>query len=174
MRSSTKDGREISLEELLESRDNRRAFQQDLLERYKSPVISFMVNMPGPIKSSSLSRLIHGEGMKALENAFMGRLLHEEVRELDTGFEGYMVLAGDPCEIKRTTCDIEDNHPIGRLMDIDVHTAAGQIGRRQLGLDDRRCLICDRPAPECARSRQHSVEELLAKIEHMAKDYFGE
>lgn len=174
MRSSTKDGREISLEELLESRDNRRAFQQSLLERYKSPIISFMVNMPGPIKNSSLSRRIHAEGMGVLENVFAGRILHKEVRKLDTGYEGYIVLAGNPCEIKRMTCAVEDDHPIGRLMDIDVHTASGQIGRRQLGLDDRRCLICERPSPECARSRRHSVEELIGKIERMTEDYFGE
>ncbi|MDO5336354.1 MAG: triphosphoribosyl-dephospho-CoA synthase CitG [Eubacteriales bacterium] len=34
------------------------------------------------------------------------------------------------------------------------------VDRTELGLSPRRCLVCGRPAKECARSRTHSVEDL--------------
>lgn len=163
----------ITLEQLLESRDNRAAFQQELLIQYNLPLISFMVNMPGPVKTNNITCAVHGEGVSAIEAAFEGKICFQTIRCLDTGIEGYFIVELDPKEVKERACDIEDNHPIGRLMDIDVHMPDGQIGRKGLGRPERRCLICDNPAPECARSRTHSVEELVSKIEQMAKAYFG-
>ncbi|CSA56393.1 CitX protein [Vibrio cholerae] len=67
---------------------------------------------------------------------------------------------------------IEREHPLGRLMDLDVIDVDGHIISRQgAQLPRRRCLLCERDAVICARSRRHSVEALLAKIEEMTHDY---
>ena len=194
MKSLT-DGREISLEELLESRDRRFAFQQELLSRFKLPLISFMANIPGPVKKSSLSEEIFEAGLAAVRKAFAESIRFEEVRRPDTGCEGFFVVDLVPEQVKRRTCTLEDGSPLGRLWDFDVHCpsyapdaerncracadwctfaenlrcAGTQISRRQLGLPERRCLICGGPAPECARSRRHSVAELLAKISALSE-----
>lgn len=67
--------------------------------------------------------------------------------------------------LKRLTVGIEESHRLGRLFDIDVfiHTPT-PLGRTALGLAARRCLVCDRPAHECVRSRRHRLPELYAKI----------
>lgn len=67
--------------------------------------------------------------------------------------------------IKKLTVQIEETHPFGRLYDIDVYGMDGKgISRQELGLPVRKCLICDKDAKICGRSRSHSVEELQQKV----------
>ena len=71
----------------------------------------------------------------------------------------------DPVTLKRLAVDIEESHPLGRLFDIDVfgdHPTA--VGREALGLAPRRCLVCDRPAHECVRSKRHSLTAVRTSI----------
>jgi len=80
--------------------------------------------------------------------------------------------------VKKTCCEIEDKHPLGRLMDIDVlspDVMPGQTGhlvdRATLGLLPRPCLLCDQPARYCMRAHTHTLEELLCKVEQMVADF---
>ena len=167
-------GTHIELEVLLESRDKRCAFQQQLLKQYKLPLVSFMVNMPGPIKRCPLSEKLHALGCSELKNALGSKLVWSTVKILDTGCEGYFVVNLEAEELKRLTCNLEDTHTLGRLWDFDVHTKQGQVSRTQLGIVFRKCLICNNLASVCARSRAHSVKELLSYIQKIADQYFGE
>jgi holo-ACP synthase / triphosphoribosyl-dephospho-CoA synthase len=54
--------------------------------------------------------------------------------------------------------DIEENHPLGRLMDIDVINVRHQISRRDLNLSPRRCFLCDEEAHVCVRAQTHAIE----------------
>jgi len=46
------------------------------------------------------------------------------------------------------------------------HTHAHvRVGRRSLDNASRRCLICDGPAHACARSREHPLPDVIAKVE---------
>lgn len=56
----------VSIPELLASRDERQARQQDWLTRHSAPLISFTVVAPGPIKDSELTRRIFNHGVTAL------------------------------------------------------------------------------------------------------------
>ena len=114
-------------------------------------------------------------GVEALEAAFAPATVEE--RDLVTGFEAYCLVPLAPLEAKRRCCGIEDRHPLGRLMDVDVLERVGQTGvpvpvsRERIGLPPRKCLLCDRPARECIRLRSHTPEQLLSKMEQMVKDY---
>ncbi len=191
--------REITLPEVLDARERRVLRQQRLLEEYKKPLISFTMNIAGPLKNSAL--ILHGFelGLAALKTYFPAPVtdhipasdladgtasaeapeaasapkfpcLHrEEVREV-TGNEACLVVDGDPTEIKRITAAIEDGSALGRLFDIDVIRPDGtQVSRKDLGMPARRCLICGRPAKECGRSRAHSVEELQQKTREILR-----
>ena len=69
-------------------------------------------------------------------------------------------------ELKRALVDLETVDPLGRLWDLDVtDPKLGALSRRGLGLPVRRCIVCDQPAHACARSRAHSLPELLGAIE---------
>lgn len=56
----------VSIPELLASRDERQARQQDWLTRHSAPLVSFTVVAPGPIKDSELTRRIFNHGVTAL------------------------------------------------------------------------------------------------------------
>ena len=65
---------------------------------------------------------------------------------------------------KVSQTEIEETHPIGRLFDMDVIDTDGQKLSRP---SYRKCIICGCQAQECARTRNHTVEEMQAKIEEM-------
>ncbi len=206
----------MTLEEILNSREARVARQRELLEANPGlSLISLTVQPPGPVKRNDASLVIARAGVEAVRKAF--KVGYEELRDLNTGFEGFFLVNMDPLETKRLTCRIEDTHPLGRLMDIDVivlnsipdssaaSAAPGSlrfapypgkcspgvaltapchpersegsvplpIGREELGLEPRKCLLCDRPARECMRARTHSVDELLEKIQTLVKSYLN-
>ena len=206
------------------------ARQRELLETNPGlSLISLTVQPPGPVKRNDASLVIAEAGVAAVRKAF--KVEYEELRDLDTGFEGFFLVNMDPLETKRLTCRIEDTHPLGRLMDIDVIVLNGisdlsaasatpvslrfapypgkcspgvaltaecqpvpaecqpvpsechpersegsvplPIGREELGLGPRKCLLCDRPARECMRARTHSIEELLENIQTLVNSYLN-
>ncbi len=69
--------------------------------------------------------------------------------------------AKDASFVKRITVFLEEHHPLGRFVDIDVHGENGPISRRDLGLPARKCWLCEQDAHICARAERHSKEALL-------------
>ena len=167
----------ITLEQLLASRDARARHQRDLLGKYPGrSLVCMTVQLPGSVKRSDLSLRIAQAGVEAVRKAFSPE--YEELKDLETGYEGYFLVPMAPLELKRLTCGIEDAHPLGRLMDIDVlasasptHADAVIISREDIGLPQRKCLLCDRPARICMRERAHATEELLQEIERIVNNY---
>lgn len=159
--------RQLTLMDLLDSRENRAAHQQELLKKYGGSLISMTLNIPGPVKDSPEYRKVLHCGMKAMKESLDAEhITFEEVRELVTGTEGYICVKDvEPTELKKIAVRIEEVNPLGRLFDMDVLTADGGISRAALGAPPRRCLICQRDAKACARSRAHSMEDLLAEVD---------
>ncbi|EEN5599984.1 2-(5'-triphosphoribosyl)-3'-dephospho CoA synthase, partial [Salmonella enterica subsp. enterica serovar Panama] len=56
----------VSIPELLASRDERQARQRAWLTRHATPLVSFTVVAPGPMKDSALTRRIFNHGVTAL------------------------------------------------------------------------------------------------------------
>ncbi|KFB89717.1 2-(5'-triphosphoribosyl)-3'-dephospho CoA synthase [Serratia grimesii] len=166
--------RAVSLPELLTSRECRQARQLAWLSQHQSTLLVLTLVVPGAIKDSGLTRNIFNLGWQALQQ--MGgeqgwQCLQSETLALSTGCEGFMALQADAQRVKDCAIQLEVQQPIGRLWDIDVLDAQGRIlSRRDLGLSERRCLLCNQPAKLCARQRQHSSEELLQEMERMLND----
>ena len=63
---------------------------------------------------------------------------------------------------------MEEGSDLGRLFDLDVlipdETFPQSISRSRLGAAPRRCLLCEEDAKACARSRAHTMDQLLEKI----------
>jgi len=160
----------ITLEQLLQSRDARVAFQQKLLKDYPHrSLLCFTVQLPGPEKRNAVSLIIAQAGLEALQQLFPGCLASE--KDLETGYEAYFLVPLEPMEVKRITCKLEAEHPLGRLMDLDVLGPEGAVSRANLGLEPRKCLLCDREVRYCMRARSHTTEELLARIIKMVNEY---
>ena len=164
----------ITLEELLESRDARAAHQRELLAKYPGcALLCLTVQLPGAEKRNALSLKIARAGVEAVRR--LGPLT-EELKDLETGYEGYFIFDEDPLELKKKAVEIEDRHALGRLMDLDViYVMPDLIGhlldRSAIGLPPRKCLLCDNPARYCMRAKTHTTEELLEKIESLCAAY---
>lgn len=161
----------ITLEQLLESRDRRAAHQKDLLGRCPGKSLLCMtVQLPGSEKRNELSLQIAAAGVAAIREAFGPS--YEELLDLETGYEAFFLVPMPAQEAKRRCCTLEEIHPLGRLMDIDVLGPDGiPIERAALGLPPRSCLLCGRPARVCMRAKNHSQAELLAEIRRRIADY---
>ena len=165
----------VTLEQMLEARERRAARQRALQARYALPLVSFSMNIAGPVKNSPLIRRGFSAGERMLKEhlSLSGTApVFEEVSDSAAGCEGLYVVDMAPDELKKLTCAIEEHSPLGRLFDMDV---IGPDGRKlERGLP-RRCLICSRSAAECARSRAHTVQELQSAtrtilLEALAED----
>lgn len=157
----------VELSQMLEARERRALRQRELLARYQLPLVSFSMNIAGPVKNSPLIRRGFALGRELL----LGQLLRvkapviyqEEIDEA-TGCEGLYVVNLSASALKAITLEIEENTVLGRLFDMDVLDPAGEKLARAA---PRRCLICGKPAQECARSRAHSVPELQQKTQEL-------
>lgn len=162
------DVREVELEEMLAARERRVALQKSMIESYHVPVISFTLNIPGPVKVFEGIPETFDAGIGRIRKALEGfgtQILSERILRESTGHEAFFAAAASPLALKRLMTTLEDESDTGRLYDIDIIKQDGnKVSREELKLPGRACFICGRPAHECARSRNHSVEELIFHI----------
>lgn len=162
-------GEQVILTDMLLCRERRAQIQDTFLSQYHCPVISFCMNIPGPVKTNEQIRAAFESGKTALltrleqSSAEIKNFLkiHEK-----TGDELLLSIDCPAEKIKDIITEIEETHPIGRLFDMDVIDTDGQKLSRP---SYRKCIICGCQAQECARTRKHTVEEMQAKIEEMLK-----
>lgn len=173
----------ITLNELLASRDARHATQQKLLAEHSGKtLVCLTVVMPGSVKRNQQSLIVaHAAVEQMIESyelgvrndelgiRFGGRLIE---RDLETGYEAYLITDLPLLEAKRIAVQIEDSHPLGRLFDIDIIDKDGvPVSRDRVGSSPRRCLVCDREARYCMRMRWHTQEEIWERINAMVDEY---
>lgn len=167
----------VTLMEMLGAREARAMRQQQLLEEYHLPVISFCLNIAGPVKNSPVLRRAFREGLERLACALLaGRLdvVHREEVDQPTGCEALWVVRGDGRAVKELCVELEDRDALGRLFDLDVlDPVSGKWDRTQLGQPPRKCLVCGKEGKGCASRRLHTVEELQGATQVILEDYFG-
>ena len=156
------DETEVTLQEMMACRERRADLQRELLERYSTPVVSFTMNIPGPVKTDREIRKAFSIGKEELLSHLMGFEVND-MREVHykTGDELLLSVKADARALKEITTEIEEETRFGRLFDMDVLDVTGEKLSRPVF---RKCLICGAQAQECARSRKHSVQELQEKV----------
>ena len=172
-------------------------FTPGLVEKRRNvALVSMTLNIPGPVKDCPEYRKALETGLHRLKAMLDSEpILHEEFRPLITGPEGYLILGSGSTkqtveefalEIKKAAVAAEEADALGRLFDMDVliiddaakadedgHfnlTDIRSISRSQLGAGPRKCLLCGENAKACARSRAHSMDSLLHKINEILSD----
>jgi holo-ACP synthase citX len=163
----------VTLDQLLASRENRWAKQQALLqENPLTTLVCLTVIMPGSVKRNSQSLIVARAALEAVRTAFGERLLQMEEFDLETGYEAYLLVSLSIPEAKAIACDVEEQHPLGRLFDVDVIQKDGApASRKTIGRVPRRCLLCDRDARYCMRNHSHTQEEIHKRIDQLIADY---
>ena len=152
------EGTEIDLIQMLDCRERRGFIQNELLGKYHCPVISFCMNIPGPIKTNPQIREAFLTGLAALttalEEASITVLQSYDIAEL-TGDEWIAAVDADSAKVKELTMEIENRHPFGRLFDIDV---IGVDGVKGPGMCPHAGALC----PSDAGGRHEDAGEVTA------------
>lgn len=160
---------------MLLARDRRASRQAALLSRYGRPVISFTMNIAGPVKDSPLIRYAFRSGLRQLEALPCAQLCREAIFE-PTGPEALLVYETQDARLLKAFCiRLESEGEAGRLFDLDVLDANGEKLSRETG---RTCLVCGGPVSVCSRSRAHGLEAITARtgaiLEAFAAETLGE
>lgn len=165
---------EVTLDQILDAREARAQRQLQLNRKYAAPVLSFTMNIPGPVKDTPLIRRAFQEGLTALDACIpSGAVLEQEILRSVTGCEAAFALNLDAADLKRITTCIEDEHPLGRLFDMDVlDIDLNKLDREPYGGKSRDCIVCGAPGRDCASRRLHSVPALQKAVHGILVNHF--
>lgn len=173
---------EFNVTQLLDDREERYNKQVEMITLYNLPIISFSINKPGSEKNNEIIKKIFASGLKEIESV----LSINNIQILDRfcnseAFSGPVIILSisddskrmNRVRIKKIMVDIENNHPIGRLLDIDViDEQLNPISRTELGFQARKCLVCDDNAKICSRNQRHDMNIVLGKFYDICHSYF--
>lgn len=154
----------VTVEEMMAFRDERAELQRKMLTAHQTPVISFCMNIPGEIKTDEKIRHAFDEGLRTLRERFAYEgfeVAEEKERHEAAGDEWIAAVKAPSSALKELATSIEEDHPFGRLFDMDVIDEKGNKLSRTV---PRRCLICDEEASVCARSRKHDLAQLKTAV----------
>lgn len=160
-------GRPVTLNQMLDAREQRAQIQARLLKAYPMTLISFTLNMAGPVKVFPLSEWAFEEGVRRIVYLLRAcgiRLVHREELRSHTGNECFLSVSAPALEVKGRLVILEQEDALGRLFDLDVLDSRGEkISRSSVGLPERTCLLCGNPVFLCSRNRAHSLEAVQQK-----------
>ncbi|AWM81483.1 citrate lyase holo-[acyl-carrier protein] synthase [Gammaproteobacteria bacterium ESL0073] len=166
---SLTDGPEVTLDQMLQTRDLRARNQRQWLVTHNMPLISLTLVVPGSIKYSSGAQYLFNTALHHIENTcHTHNFLISAKQDFSTvcGYEALLSVQADAAQLKAICIELEEKHPLGRLWDIDIICPhKGIISRQTTEFTARPCLVCEEDAHACARSRKHSLLELIQVIE---------
>lgn len=161
--------RKVELAELLKSRDENALLKSEFIDRYKMPVVSVSMNIAGEIKRSPLVDLAFEYGYSRLVME-LGEPKKSLVKRDFTGCFALLLFDLEAEYVKSKCLAIEEELPVGRLLDLDVTDAIGMLIRRP-GAKGRKCLVCGGPVFECSRARAHGLDDVIFKTQNILLDF---
>lgn len=159
------------LQKILWGKEVRVQHQEELINWFKRPLITFTVNSPGPDKNDPAYTLIYQKGVKEIEAVIKKmnwKIIHARSYVNEAGPVSMYVLPVEASVIKKKMMDLEENSSLGRLYDIDIHDENKRLlSRKAFGYMPRKCLVCDGYANDCRRAEKHTLEEVYMKIQQL-------
>jgi holo-ACP synthase len=174
-RSFEASGDPISLARMLERREARFAAQQSLLSQFGRTLVQLTLVNPGPVKDTAQARFVFDQGLGALHEALAQAglpVLAFDGSYFTTGPEMLMAIDAEPLLVKHKLLQVEEQHPLGRLWDVDVIDPTGtSVSRQRLDLPARLCLVCDQAAHACAHKGAHALHDLQRAVQDRINAY---
>lgn len=162
------------MNDILDAKDQRQKEIQNLLKKSKS-VILIKSNVPGQNKSI--------DDAYFLIRIFLSEIIKKfNVKHIDfyESMDGpyYLVSLDEvnPNQDKIILMELEDSHPLGRMIDLDLYTILDKhsVKRSSFGKPLRKCYICHLDAAICIKNQTHKTEDLIhhmkENIENFLKD----
>lgn len=161
---------EVTLAQILQSREDRAREQQALLAAYGCPLICFTMNIAGPVKVTPLIERAFREGLSALDRRLpQDCIRYRGITTPVTGCQAMYCAALPAVELKEICVSIEEATPLGRLFDMDVLDTDGTKLERK---GERCCIVCGAPGRACAASRAHPVPQLQEATRRLIQAHF--
>ena len=151
---------------ILAAREERDALATQLAKR--NVVVSVHANVPGQDKNLAEAYLLvrHFSLLTQLD-------VCDKILKIG-GMDGFAVLLAfsdvSAQFLKAKTVEIEQDHPLGRFVDIDVFPKGGANSLTRGHM--RKCFLCDNPAFVCRRLGSHSTESLVSALVKETDDFF--
>ncbi|MGL5417506.1 MAG: citrate lyase holo-[acyl-carrier protein] synthase [Clostridium sp.] len=172
----------MSTEELifkiLEGKENRVLRQKEILKRYNSTLISFTLNIPGLIKTSDEYKKVFLKGINEIKEILIlnnMEIIYDEINERESGYEFFCAVEAPAIKIKKLMIELEEKLSVGRIFDIDVFDEEGNLlSRSSFNIGKRKCLVCDKEAVICSRSRAHDIEEVIEAVNKLVEQFILE
>ena len=142
---------------------------QALSEGHRT-VAFLSLNMPGADKAPRGTATLFSWALREIQ-AICPPFQPLAVSQDALGHFALVASGRDPLEVKRVAVVLEESHPAARLVDLDVYRTSEQLGRRELGLPARPCLLCDQPAVDCMRLKRHPHTEIIAKAHELLTNF---
>jgi holo-ACP synthase CitX len=157
---------------ILEARERRVECIEALL-KHGQVIVSLRVNYPGVEKDNRWTKKIADQ----MNLSIIEQLKILQVISLNEG-EGpvhlYLLNQIDGLKVKEAMVQIEEHHPLGRLVDLDVYDQdIKSLSRRDLNKPPRKCFLCDEDAFICIRNQKHDVRSILTYIKEVVEAYEG-
>jgi holo-ACP synthase len=160
------------MDKILEDREKRYNEILSLINKYRLPIVCGKINYPGTNKNTEESNRAFSILVKQLKRKYGEKMICSV--ELN-GYDGKSFLAAlrmEAFEAKKMAIEIEEEHILGRVFDIDIYVDDGSsLGRESINNNPRKCIICEDNARVCIRNKKHTVEETIDKINRLIKEY---
>ncbi len=160
-------------QQLLDYREKKSHEIIMLQEKHREPVVTIRANYPGLEKSNEITLFITAEIQAAFKEIFKTRIKEEELYDTPEGLTQFYSVRGDARTLKENVVYIEQNHPLGRFVNIDVYDYDEDyaVARIELFYEPRQCFLCEKPAKVCSRERNHDVNDLIKYMEEKVLEY---
>jgi holo-ACP synthase CitX len=156
------------MNEILNARERRyHLIQTKDFSKYQ--VIVIKANIPGAKKNIKEAYIL----INIFKNIVADMINLVDITYIDESDGPYYLLTiNHQNDLKLKLIDIENNHQLGRLIDLDLFINANHsISRNDLGINRRKCLICERDAILCNREQKHSYIDIIKEIENKVQFY---
>ena len=155
----------------LDARDQREQVLTQVLSTGKPSVVFLSLNVPGVDKMPAGSSELFDWALRQLLTLCPDCVV--EIASKDAlGFFAILLSGREAVEIKQLAVRLEASSPAARLVDVDVYGSSGeQLGRRELKLPPRACLLCDQPAVDCMRAKRHDLNEIVVKAHELLTNF---
>jgi len=155
--------------ELLDLREKRDHFEKELIEKYNGTLLTLRANFPGEDKRHEKADLAVRILYEEVRRHF--NPIHEERMKNAEGLILFLLLKEKSIDVKRKIIEIEEHHPLGRLLDMDVRDEMKIWSRRDFDLPGRKCYLCDDLAAYCVRSEKHRKDEIIDHFIKIVNEY---
>lgn len=164
------------IDEFLLDREERVNLQKRLLkENINSTLVTVRINYPGLEKSNFVTDEIHKIISDEINELYKNIIvLKQDYKNLE-GCISHFLINLEITQVKNLMINIEENHILGRCVDIDVYAINENnvitISRSDLNKASRKCFLCEVGANICSRNQSHSIDDIKYYFENKYREY---